>query len=233
MANLARLVDDAGDAVRRTIRSRGDLGNVTHSVGMGDSGPPTGRLDQLIARLGALPTATPRVHAGVTFDPANGLGGSYDPANVDYRGFMAYMRPSEFLQVNPPRDMGNGSIDHILRAVEQGEPIGTPILYVDGTPGGEWRVRGHEGRGRMHAMKERSPDSYFPVAVHPLGWVRSRHLSPEDALSWLRPDDGGTLPTRPALSIIHQKPYVQPSVAENYAEYGTRQLVDLLEELSR
>jgi hypothetical protein len=193
-----------------------------------------GRLDSLISRLADLSSATPRTHAGVTFDPARGIGGIPDAANADYRGYVAYMRPRQFLQINPPRDLNERPIDHILRAIEGGESVGTPIVYVDRGARGGWQVRGHEGRGRMHAMDQLAPDSYFPVAVHPYGETRARHLLPENALDWLRADEGGELPSRPALSILNKRPYVQPADAKFFEEYGAHPALQrLIEELGR
>jgi hypothetical protein len=194
---------------------------------------PITRLDKLIQRVGEITAGAPRVHAGVQFDNTSGLGGIPDAGNIDYRGFMAYMRPSDFLQVNPPRNLDQQPIDHILKAIEGGDPIGAPILYVDKNPKGGWQVRGHEGRGRMHALNQRSPDSFFPVAVHPYGETRARHLLPENALDWMRQDRGGELPTRAAIAILNNRPYVQPNRAESFSQYGTYPALEqLLKELA-
>jgi hypothetical protein len=147
----------------------------------------------------------------------NGIGGVSDAANADYRGYMAYMRPKQFLQINPPRDLEERPIDHILQAIDRGEPLGTPIVYVDRGPDGGWQVRDHEGRGRMHALQQRAPDSYFPVAVAPLGGLRARHIQPDDVLNWIRPDQrGGHLPARPMVAILNRRPYVSPDTSEYF-----------------
>lgn len=168
--------------------------------------------DELIRRLGSVNPATPRVHSGVVFNPRDGIGGVPDAANIDYRGFQAYMTPRSFLDLNPPRDIKHMPIDHIQRAIDAGEPIGTPMLYVDQTPQG-WAVRGHEGRGRMTALERMSPDSLFPVAVHPYGVVRARHLQPEDLFKAITPDRrGGASSASVPMAIWRSKPYVQPGV---------------------
>ena len=191
-----------------------------------------GRLDELIRRVGDVVAGAPRVHAGVKFDSINGIGGVPDASNVDYRGFMAYMRPKQFLQINPPRDTSARPIDHILAALDDGQPIGTPIVYVDKASRGGWQVMGHEGRGRMLALQKRAPDSLFPVAVHPYGEIRARHITPESALDWLRPDEGGDLVARGSVSVLGGKPYVQPRDAEFFQEYGQHPAIEeLLEEL--
>ena len=193
---------------------------------------PISRLDKLIQRVGEITAGAPRVHAGVQFDNTHGIGGIPDASNIDYRGFMAYMRPHQFLQVNPPRDLSTRPIDHILQALDDGQPIGTPILYVEKSKGGGWQVQGHEGRGRMMALQHRSPDAYFPVAIHPLGETRARHLAPPDAYNWLRADEGGSLPARPQASILSGKPYVLPAEAEFFEKHGMHPaLEDLLREL--
>jgi hypothetical protein len=170
----------------------------------------------------------------VLFDAASGLGGVPNAANVDYRGYVAYMTPRQFLAVNPPRDTSVRPIEHIQRAISVKEPIGFPILYVDrlpkapsmDTPIGDWVVRGHEGRGRMTALSEIAPDSLFPVAVHPQGWVRARHLAGDDALKWIQPDRGASGPARPDVSMLGGSMYARPGV-EDYPA-----LVRLLDELS-
>lgn len=189
-------------------------------------------LDDLIKRVGDVVAGAPRVHAGVQFDSMKGLGGVPDASNADYRGFTAYMRPKQFLQINPPRDITERPIDHILAALDDGQPIGPPIVYVDKASRGGWQVRGHEGRGRMMALQQRHPDTLFPVAVHPYGSVRARDLRPEDALDWLRQDDGGELPTRGIVSILSGRPYVQPRDVEFFQEYGQHPALEsLLREL--
>lgn len=193
-----------------------------------------GKWDRLIGRLGELSSSTPRRHAGVLFDPVNGVGGSPDAANVDYRGFTAFMPPKQFLQVNPPRDLSVEPIDHLLHALDAGEPIGTPILYVDRTPDDEWQVVGHEGRGRMMALRQRHPDALFPVAVHPLGNVRARHLSEDDTFKWLRRDPrGGDLPARAAMSILSGTPRISPSDADFIKRFDAHPAIEeLIRELS-
>lgn len=163
-------------------------------------------LDDLIMRLGKVDPAQPRMHSGVLFDSRKGIGGVPDGANIDYRGFQAYLTPRQFLDLNPPRVSG---ITHINEALQAGQPIGTPMLYVDRTPEG-WLVRGHEGRGRMTAMQERVPDALFPVGVHPYGEIRARHLTEEDVFRRLLPDKRGLMDTQPRMGVLQQQPYVQP-----------------------
>lgn len=193
-----------------------------------------GKIDEIIQILGRLSSDTPRTHAGVRFDPQGGMGGVPDAANADYRGFTAYMRPKQFLQINPPRDLAERPIDHILEAIDAGQPIGTPIVYVDRMPDRNWRVVGHEGRGRMSALEQRKPDALFPVAVHPFGEVRARDLAAEDAFAWLMPDKtGGHLPARGSAVLLKNQLRVAPADADFLQRYGTHPaLEDLLRELA-
>lgn len=183
-----------------------------------------GQLDALLARLGKYSTARPRSHAGVLFSPGSGLGGVPDGGNIDYRGFQAYMRPKDFLGVNPPRGLDVRPIDHIRSAIEAGEPIGAPMLYVDKLDDG-WAVRGHEGRGRMMALHEMAPGELFPVGIHPLGYRRARHLTPEDLFRRILPDDGGRAGAVPRMAILNETPYVRPGMETD--EAVLRALMDL------
>jgi hypothetical protein len=177
-----------------------------------------GRMDDLIARLGKINPATPRVHGGIPFNAMDGLGGVPIAANIDYRGFQAYMTPRQFLKLNETRDVAHLPITHIEQALESGESIGTPFMYADRTPDG-WRVRGHEGRGRMTALQKYDRDALFPVAMVPSGEVRARHLTPEEIFGSILPDQRAAagIPTRPDLVIWQQQPYVRPGQEENQA----------------
>ena len=178
--------------------------------------PGLNAIDDLIRRLGKVNPAAIRKHAGIAFDPRDGIGGVPDAANIDYRGFQAYMHPSQFIGLNPPRD-ADRTISHIRDVVDSGGSIGTPMLYVDKTPGG-WAVRGHEGRGRMQTFNGIDQSALYPVAVHPYGEVRARHLTPEDLFQRILPDNrGGAQGTRPDLVIWQQSPFVRPGQEENPA----------------
>lgn len=175
-----------------------------------------GRVDELISLLGRIDPAAPRIHGGIPFNARDGLGGVPDAANIDYRGFQAYLTPRQFLKLNETRDLRQLPISHIEDALEGGAPIGTPMLYVDRTPEG-WQVRGHEGRGRMTAIQQYNRDALMPVAVHPYGEVRARHLTPEEIFGRLLPDrrSAAGIPTHPDLVVWQQKPYVRPGQEDN------------------
>ncbi|NBT35403.1 MAG: hypothetical protein EBT03_07670 [Betaproteobacteria bacterium] len=173
--------------------------------------PGLSQLDNIIARLGKIDPTAPRVHGGILFDPRRGIGGTPDAANIDYRGFQAYMRPAQFRGLTPPR---SHPFDYVRDAIASGEPVGTPVVYVDRKPA-TWQATGHEGRGRMLSLEGISGDSLFPVGVHPNGEVRSRHLAPEDLFRRLLPERGGSGGLSPDLVIWQQQPYVRPGQEEN------------------
>lgn len=177
-----------------------------------------GRLDKLITRLGKVNPATPRVHGGIPFNAMDGLGGVPIASNIDYRGFQAYMTPRQFLKLNESRDIRHLPVTHIEQALEGGEPIGTPFMYLDRAPDG-WMVRGHEGRGRMMAIQQYNRDALFPVAMVPSGEVRARHLTPEEIFGRILPDQRAAagIPTRPDLVIWQQRPYVRPGQEDSPA----------------
>lgn len=173
------------------------------------------KLADLLLALGNVDPRAVRKHAGIAFDPVNGLGASGDTANSAYRGFQTYMTPRQFLEANPPR---NTPYDYVRDAIVSGEPVGTPIVYADRLDDGRWKVRGHEGRGRMSVLHDMSPDSLFPVAVQPTGWVRARHLDGDSVLRSLLPDDmGGVSQVSPRMSSWNGGLYVAPSSQEDEA----------------
>jgi|LakMenEpi03Aug12_release.lakeMendotaPanAssembly.Ray.scaffolds.fasta_scaffold271077_3 hypothetical protein len=186
-----------------------------------------GQLDGLLARLAGYSTRSPRVHSGVRFNPADGLGGTPDAANIDYRGFQAYMTPAEFLGLNPAR---NYPYDHVQEAIRSGQEISTPMLMVDRLPKGEgWKVVGHEGRGRMMSLAEQSPDSLFPVGVHPYGEVRARNLTPDDLFRAIKPEmDNSRSVAVPRMAILNKTPYVRPGLGDD--EAVVRALLEMLGE---
>lgn len=168
-------------------------------------------IDKLLSRLSAYSTKTPRSHGGIRIDPRGGLGETPDAGNIDYRGFQAFMTPQEFLSLNPKRP---GGYEHVTQAVQGGEPISTPMLYVrrEATDAGPaWRVENHEGRGRMHAIADRNPDALLPVGIHPAGEIRARHLRPDDLWAAIYPEmrDSASV-VRPRLVIHNMAAAVRP-----------------------
>jgi len=184
--------------------------------------PFSNMAESLLERLAKYSTTTARNHAGVRFDPKRGLGETPDAGNIDYMGFQAYMTPKEFIGLNPARNYG---YDYVSRAINDGTPISTPLLYVNKTGDG-WRVGGHEGRGRMMSLDKMHPDSLFPVGIKPMGEIRARHLSPESLWKEIVPEDGGISSVIPRAAILNQTPYVRPGMEND--EAVIRALLEML-----
>ena len=128
---------------------------------------------------------------GVTFDSREGAGSTSNNQNVDYLGMVVWLRPSEFLALNPDlsssqsKDGLSRTLDAWVRSFEAGVQVGPPMLYVavkateedeDGDPlKATFVVKAHEGRHRMAALRRLS-DEPVPVHVVPGDGLRARHL---------------------------------------------------------
>ncbi len=137
---------------------------------------------------------------------AAGLGGTPNNENVDYLGFVVWMTPSDFLQLNPGRP-ALPSPESKAAWMQKG--IGAPMLYVDVVDASQksivdlvqdledapeaalraldrvqpmLRVRGHEGRGRALFIREHLGEALMPVAVFPGGGLRARDFAPAPSL---------------------------------------------------
>ena len=125
---------------------------------------------------------------GVTFSADSGAGEITNNRNVNYTGFVVWMRPSQFLSLNPPLPKTQAQQDKIKawhKSLDQGVTLGPPVLFVDleddamddddNVLDGNFVVRNHEGRHRMTAIMERS-DEPVPVHVIPSRYLRARHF---------------------------------------------------------
>ena len=143
------------------------------------------------AKLGERYTiANPRDPARpLRFDPryegrgGEGLGAVSDNANVDYLGFVVWMTPTEFLRLSPALrmdDIGTAKerATDIAAAVVAGASLGPPFLVLDDWKVGAsrsppvYRVRSHEGRHRVHAIRMLAGEVVIPV--HVFGSFRAR-----------------------------------------------------------
>lgn len=129
----------------------------------------------------------------VSYDQVNGIGNVPNNANVKYMGFAVEMLPSRFAMLALSRDFEkqSSSVAGITQAIKDGQPIGSPHLYVVLPHGGREdeddneyaMVKGHEGRTRMEAIRRLYGD--IPVLVHifPRGGARARHITDEQIAS--------------------------------------------------
>ena len=122
----------------------------------------------------------------VVFDSKDGMGAVSNSKNVAYKGFVVWMKPQDFLGLNPVRSSESAAdtVKAVTEAIEEGKPIGPPFLNVklvkDGDDAGSFQVVQHEGRGRMAAINSIQPDVPVPVHVFGRGAIdRGRDLTPE------------------------------------------------------
>jgi hypothetical protein len=122
----------------------------------------------------------------VVFDSKDGMGAVPNSKNVAYKGFVVWMKPQDFLGLNPVRSSESAAdtVKAVTEAIEEGKPIGPPFLNVklvkDGDDAGSFQVVQHEGRGRMAAINSIQPDVPVPVHVFGRGAIdRGRDLTPE------------------------------------------------------
>ena len=126
----------------------------------------------------------------VLFDPKDGIGRIGYTTNIDYLGFLVWMKPSEYLALNPVLDMVVGYRERIAWFVDNmraGEAFGPPWLGlqpmeyadVDGKQDVpvSFRVVNHEGRHRTTALRRIVGDVEFPVYCTTNDGSRARHLS--------------------------------------------------------
>ncbi len=133
----------------------------------------------------------------VTFSP-EGIGSVPVVRNNEYMGFMVWMKPSDFLALNPLRSNDPSFLEDQIR---EGADLG--ISFLDVEPPDDWhtepsgresrrltfRVVGHEGRTRMRAVMSAVGDVLVPVAVH-ASYTRARNWTPVNlAGATLLPDE--------------------------------------------
>ncbi len=126
-------------------------------------------------------------------NPEIGLGAVSDNMNIGYFGFIVYMKPSDFLKLNPTREVSD-SVDFIYDQIAKGRKLGPPFLSVKyDEQRHTFKVYSHEGRGRMLALLKHGYDNEVPVHIFPRnangGELRARHLSEKDLFSLFLSDD--------------------------------------------
>ena len=122
------------------------------------------------------PKSQYKLSGGLTFDVNNGLGAVSDNSNVVYLGFVAWMKPSEFLKLNPARQ--DTLSPEAIKAHEAGTPVAPPFLSVKWMDK-YWQVKGHEGRGRAQLIMKKYGDILIPIHIFPRDGLRARHMTPQ------------------------------------------------------
>ena len=111
---------------------------------------------------------------GIKFDQRNGIGAVPWNQDVGYRGFIKYMTPDEFLSLVPQYSDKTWGISDYISAIKK-NGIASPFLQVE-LEGDMWKVRGHEGRHRMTALKTINPHIQVPVHILPDN-MRARNIT--------------------------------------------------------
>lgn len=170
---------------------------------------------------GAPYTVTSMRGATVTFDPREGLGEVPDNAAVSHKGFVVWMPVSRWLELNPPIDGTSDRVKGLEEQLRAGTAFAPPFLVVDvlDTDGfpispydiedslasvfGGLRVRSHEGRHRMHAIRRFAGDVSVPVQVFPRSGFRARDFTTEILQgARIQPDPRVTAPAFPIRSFV-------------------------------
>ena len=147
----------------------------------------------------------------IEFDPDGGLGATGNNRNVDYLGFTTYMRPKQFLDLNPVTPRHEPTASFMRAHAQSGAKFAPPFLNVMWHKKQKrWHVQGHEGRNRAQVMHELQPDVEIPVHVfprHPDQELRARHLTDEHVFAPIVPDS-----RRKTLGDPASKPFVPQRV---------------------
>ena len=126
----------------------------------------------------------------VAFDNERGFGHTPNNEEVMYFGFVAEMKPTDFLKLVPHEDRTEDA-KKFVRFIGELAPMASPMLYLN-TNMNSWKageplrvqVQQHEGRGRLWAIKD--VEGNVPVPVHFIinGGYRAKDLNKEffDAL---------------------------------------------------
>lgn len=104
----------------------------------------------------------------ISNDPAYSPAGlKDDEINIDKIGFVVFMLPEEFLELNPKRKKKR-NLKSLAQHVGCGGAIGPArlaVVWSEDRLG--WQVVNHEGRGRMIIIHLYDPLSEVPVCVIP------------------------------------------------------------------
>jgi hypothetical protein len=118
----------------------------------------------------------------ITFSGTSGFGSTPNNANVNYMGFIGFMKPSTFMSLALDDEGAQEETSKDLeRFVEQGYAIGIPFFSIKFDPDGKTlpKITGHEGRGRMRMIRRVLGDEPIPVHFFPSGGMRSRDITKE------------------------------------------------------
>jgi hypothetical protein len=157
----------------------------------------------------------PYIFNGVCFDPVRGSGAVPNTGNINYMGFVIFIKPETFRQLTNPIQFERESSGFFEKTLPSGEwCIGPPMLYLsrDNRESNDWYVSGHEGRHRTLALSRLGFD-LVPVYIFPQ-YLRSRDVNEEllKDINLLRNEsDTDWVFLQPKFLIVDQKVIVRIS----------------------
>lgn len=114
------------------------------------------------------------------WDSVNGIGAVPHNQEIDYRGFVKMMTPSEFRALVPSGSWSNSGESMATDAKNKGIAFGPPFLLVRWNESKKvWKVIDHEGRSRSDASEILAPGKPMPVHILPLDGLRARDITEE------------------------------------------------------
>ena len=121
----------------------------------------------------------------VTFSSSDGLGSVPSNTNVWYEGFVATVKPSTFLNLALSDDGAQeATAVEIVSLIKEGYAVGIPFVFIQFSEDEDDlfslpKIKGHEGRGRMRAVRRLLGDTPIPVHFFLRGGLRSRDITPQ------------------------------------------------------
>lgn len=116
----------------------------------------------------------------ITFSGSKGFGSVPNNANVNYMGFIVFMKPSTFMSLAlDDEGAQEGTSRDLEKFMKEGYAIGIPWFSIRFAEDGNTlpKITGHEGRGRMRMIRRVLGDEPIPVHMFPTGGMRSRDIT--------------------------------------------------------
>ena len=112
------------------------------------------------------------------WDAWDGIGSTPNNVDVEYKGYITSMYPSEFRSYVLPGVSNDKSADYLVEAVRNGKKMGQPMLYLEWhVDRNVWQVVGHEGRSRSIAFERLFGNN--KMEVHVITDIRPEHYTSE------------------------------------------------------
>ena len=121
--------------------------------------------------------------SGIKIDNAGGMGSTPQGQNVEYQGFVAQIKISDFLKLATSADREEDA-NKFVQMLKDGKSIASPFLEVSSTDPDDlasgdlnFTIKNHEGRARIRAVQILKGDIMFPIQFILRGGLRAHHLN--------------------------------------------------------